>query len=233
MKIKNYDKHKRAKVYLISSAIIVFLLVALCLTYILLLGRKTVFVVYDSSDIVLSSLISIRQVQGPQTYMPSYDPIVTDQGAFQVIKEDDEEYVSFNASSGEEIKLLKGTNGCRFVNLQIVQPYLYVVGVDKSVKIGPWEVIEGHSTLYRLNLSNLSLSHYSLYTSVYYALPNDEILRIQDISYKGTEKNKIAISYGSPCSFFLSDWEGKNEREISFDEFNRLIDSAEHNISSP
>lgn len=173
---------------------------SLLLLLLFCLGCRSVSVVSDTSGTDLSTVIP--EANNPNNYINivRYAPIPTDKGIFHIVREENSDYVSFLTDEGEEIRLLQGI---RFANLQLVQPYLYVVD------FGTRDLSDAHSwdyaKLYRLDLSDRSLFCFPRYTVRYYALSSGEILRVNMISGSGYTE------------LYRSDWSGSNNQMIQSD----------------
>ena len=170
-------------------------LLLLLLVYLCCIGCSSVSVVSDAPDYDLSAVIPVPD--NPNNYIDiiRYASVPTDKGLFHIVREDDADYVSFLTNEGEDIRLLKG---CRFVNLQVIQPYLYVVDTGTR-QISPRNDC-AYAKLYRLDLSDRSVSCFPRYTIRYYALSSGEILR---------------VCYLAGCyKLYLSDWQDKNSCEV-------------------
>lgn len=157
------------------------------------LGCRSVSAVSKVSSLDLSTVIP--EPDNPNNYMDAirYAPIPTDRGIFHIVRDEDAEYVSFLTNDGEEIRLLKGK---RFANLQLVQPYLYAVSIEDGQYEGTY------SKLYRLDLSDGSLSLFPRYTVSYYALSDGEIIRRGDSHSNGD------------IDLYRSDWEETDRSQI-------------------
>ena len=171
-------------------------LISVILVLLFCLGCRSVSVICDVSEIDLSAVEP--EPDNPNNYIGivRHAPIPTDRGIFRIVREEDADYVSFLTDEGEDVRLLKGT--C-FANLQLVQPYLYVVD------FGTRDLSDAYSydyaKLYRLDLSDRSLSCFPRYTYRYYALSSGEILRINS-------------RYAGCFDLLLSDWQGVNSRAL-------------------
>lgn len=160
------------------------------------LGCKSVSVVPDASGLDLSTVVP--DADNPNNYIDDvrYAPIPTDRGVFHIVREEHADYVSFLTDEGEEIRLLEGV---RFANLQLVQPYLY------AVDFGTRDLSDVHSSdyakLYRMDLSDRSLSCFPRYTVSYYALSTGELLR-------------VGYPPASNYDLILTDWENTNSRKL-------------------
>lgn len=179
---------------------------AVLLVFLFCIGCKSVSVISDSREIDLSAVVP--NADNPNNYIDSvrYSPIPTDQGIFHIIREADADYISFQTNQGEEIKLLKGRH---FVNMQLVQPYLYFIDINSRT-----ESDGDYAMLYRLNLSDRSLSYYPHYTVRYYALSDGDILRIP-------QPAKSAKGYYKDTFYNLvqTDWDCKNSWTVSSDTY--------------
>ena len=132
---------------------------------------------------------------------------------------------TINADEGGEIRLLKGSQGSYFVNLQLVQPYLYVVNINHRKPFSDGQ----YAVLYRLDLTDMSLTRYPFHTLAYCALSDGNILRIEGAgagSWGGMFTPGTALAYFSN-NLYLSDWEGENRIRISLDQFNEIAGPAD------
>lgn len=175
-------------------------LLLLLLVYLCCIGCSSVSVVSDAPDFDLSAVIPVPD--NPNNYIGiiRYAPVPTDKGLFHIVRGEKSDYVSFLTDEGEDIHLLEGV---RLANLQLIQPYLYVVD------FGTRDLSDAHSwdyaKLYRLDLSDRSLSCFPRYTVRYYALSSSEILRVNMINGSGYTE------------LYRSDWSGSNHQLIQSD----------------